>query len=294
MSKLFKLDNFYLKLIAIITMTLDHIGRFMLVYCNSSLETTANIFMYIGRLSFPLFAFLVVEGAIHTKNLVKYSIRMGIMAIVVAIFLLVFQYSGYAFASNIDISNIFLLFFISLLTIIFLNKKGYKKLLAIIPFSYIIFSYVMQIMIINVDFSFNAYFPMAFRAEYGIYGYIMIVGGYLLIKYYNNKIHNICETSSINEDDYKSSSEYRRNYNFLSIVPLLVLTALITIIKYIPSISILDTLNSSIQSYAAISAIFIFLYSGKLGYYNKYVKYGFYIYYPLHIALIFLIFVLIF
>lgn len=36
----------------------------------------------IGRLSFPIFAFLIVEGFHHTQNIKKYSIRLGIFALV--------------------------------------------------------------------------------------------------------------------------------------------------------------------------------------------------------------------
>jgi len=36
----------------------------------------------VGRLAFPIFAFMIVEGYFHTKNLKKYSLRMLIFAVI--------------------------------------------------------------------------------------------------------------------------------------------------------------------------------------------------------------------
>ena len=59
------LSNFDLKLVAIITMTIDHIGIvFGTVFY--------NFLRVVGRLSFPIFAYLLTEGYIHTKSFIKY------------------------------------------------------------------------------------------------------------------------------------------------------------------------------------------------------------------------------
>lgn len=58
-----------LKLIALITMTLDHIG--------SRLLPQYAILRIIGRLSMPIYAFLIAEGCRYTKNKLKY---WGLMA----------------------------------------------------------------------------------------------------------------------------------------------------------------------------------------------------------------------
>lgn len=70
------LDNFTLKLIAIISMTLDHIG-----YIFVPTDATAYLALRgIGRVAFPIFCFLIVEGFHHTKSPVNYLVRLLIFA----------------------------------------------------------------------------------------------------------------------------------------------------------------------------------------------------------------------
>lgn len=67
----FGLSQEALKLIACLTMLLDHIGA-MLV--------TSTALRAIGRISFPIFCFLLVEGFYHTSNPRKYGMRLLISA----------------------------------------------------------------------------------------------------------------------------------------------------------------------------------------------------------------------
>lgn len=58
-----------LKAIACITMLLDHIGATMM---------RGYTLRIIGRIAFPIFCFLMAEGAYHTKNPRKYCFRLVI------------------------------------------------------------------------------------------------------------------------------------------------------------------------------------------------------------------------
>ena len=63
-----------LKWLAIITMTLDHIG--LVLY------PQYTVLRYVGRLAFPLFAYLLVLGVESTRNLRSYFNRLILFAIV--------------------------------------------------------------------------------------------------------------------------------------------------------------------------------------------------------------------
>lgn len=89
-----------LKLIAIFVMLIDHIAATILEqtllsrgffnYNTVASIDAANIQLYtiyrfmrgIGRLGFPLFCFLLVEGFVHTRNKGKYALRLGIFALI--------------------------------------------------------------------------------------------------------------------------------------------------------------------------------------------------------------------
>lgn len=94
-----------LKIIAIITMVIDHVaaailGRFLLVegIGGLNMQNTAEaaawfsehallygsytVMRAIGRISFPIFCFLLVEGFTHTKDTKKYAIRLGLFALI--------------------------------------------------------------------------------------------------------------------------------------------------------------------------------------------------------------------
>lgn len=63
-----------LKLIAMITMTVDHIGL--------ELFPRLVLFRVIGRLAFPIFAFMIAEGCVYTKSMGRY---LGTMVAVAAV-----------------------------------------------------------------------------------------------------------------------------------------------------------------------------------------------------------------
>lgn len=86
------LSNSSLKLIALLSMIIDHIGLFILYYIPSMNITLFKIFTqrmsiynicrFIGRLSFPIFSFLIVEGYLHTRNKIRYGLSLFIFALI--------------------------------------------------------------------------------------------------------------------------------------------------------------------------------------------------------------------
>ncbi len=67
------LNNNQLKLIAMFSMLLDHAGRELL--------PQLDILPIIGRLAFPLFAYMIAEGCKYTKNKKKYFLIIALIAL---------------------------------------------------------------------------------------------------------------------------------------------------------------------------------------------------------------------
>jgi len=63
-----------LKWVAIVSMTIDHIG--------ASLYPQYEVLRLIGRLSFPLFCYLLVLGLENTRNVGNYFVRLFLFALV--------------------------------------------------------------------------------------------------------------------------------------------------------------------------------------------------------------------
>jgi TraX protein len=67
------MNAFQIKIIAIIAMIIDHMGLFFF--------PQYFIFRIIGRLAFPLFCWLIANGAHHTKDIRKYLLRLYFFAL---------------------------------------------------------------------------------------------------------------------------------------------------------------------------------------------------------------------
>ena len=110
------MNAFVLKLIACITMFMDHIS-----YAIPGKTYWLN---YIGRIAFPIFAFQISEGYTHTHDLNKYMKKLFIFAILSQIPYNIFEYAvGFSFNLNVGFTLL-----IGLFAIIIFDKCPNKLL----------------------------------------------------------------------------------------------------------------------------------------------------------------------
>lgn len=137
-----EIDAFKLKIIAIIAMFINHSG-YVFAYQLMSISIYLYIVtLWIGRLTFPILAFLLVEGFKYTKNLKKYFFRLFIFWIIsIYPYYLVFTANNRDFKYIDLINNVFFTLFISLLVLFLCSKTNNIVIECIIVIGFAILTY---------------------------------------------------------------------------------------------------------------------------------------------------------
>ena len=239
-----------LKLIACITMLIDHIG-YALVYPayqqlsategadNSILRQVYLIYLLlrcVGRLSFPIFAFLLAEGFHRTRNRKKYALRLVAGALLAEIpFNLVVSGSPvWRYQQSVMIT--LLVGFLALLAMEQCRKPAWKPIV-MFPF---------------------ALFGEMLNADYGW-------GGVVLIALFE-------------------LSRYTYNQNLVRFLGMLVL------FHHMPSSVLrFGNFSVPMQTLGALSMLFIAAYNGRKIMNSKCAQWAFYLFYPVHLLALYLI-----
>lgn len=123
-----------LKMIAMVTMLIDHIGASLIengmmqkVVSDSVLDAQVSSLQHytmwfavdkimrgIGRISFPIFCFLLVEGFLHTRNWKKYALRLFLFGVISEI---PFDLAFFKEVLNFSHQNVFFTLFIGMLVL---------------------------------------------------------------------------------------------------------------------------------------------------------------------------------
>lgn len=112
-----------LKLIACVTMLIDHIGAVFF---------PQNLWLrIIGRLAFPIYCFLLAEGARHTKNPAKYALRLFIGLLLSEIPFDLALYGQISFAHQSVMLTLLLAF---LMALCMKKLPQWGKVLIVIPY----------------------------------------------------------------------------------------------------------------------------------------------------------------
>lgn len=279
-------SSFILKIIALATMTIDHIGVVleMNVGYNYWLAITCRA---IGRLALPLFCFMIVEGVLHTKSFGKYMLRLGIMGTLVMGAIIGIEYlpmfDGMSMRSD---GNIFIDLILGALCVYLINKKEwYYKLLAVLPFSIAVTSFIVTCLEYGNNMLIHWY-PFFFRCQYHIYSVGMIILFYAAYQLKDLYLNKYSTDSGIPVESLKDTSVERTALNLFSFGAILFATLGYFLLSLIIN-NYYVYWDAPLQNLAIVSGAFVLLYNGKRGYNAKWFQYGSYLYYPIHLLIIF-------
>lgn len=146
MERIRCIDGTVLKLIAMVTMLIDHIGDIFFP------ETMW--LRFIGRIAMPVFAFFIAEGYSYTHDRKKYLLRLGIFAVISE---LPFDFT---FTRGITLThqNIMLTFFLAVLALLLWDRitqaEGKTPVLKILAGCIVIMAISILALLLSADYSF--------------------------------------------------------------------------------------------------------------------------------------------
>lgn len=297
-KKLF-INEFWLKMIALITMTIDHVGFFMQSYSsgNQVMTNVGLVFRIIGRISFPIFAFMLAEGMHKTHDRLNYILRLAILWAIIFIVQFIVNTTG-AFGLTLPVAQAFTDLLCYALFIYLIEKKGWMKALAILPAAFVILSYAMQVSEVyayanNMTSNWTTYIPEWARCGYSLFGFLIFLGIYYARPLALKVLEKMEKKEEVDMSQYKTGPKFQSLINTLSIGAIVIVTVVFWAIAYFfPQVD--PYFSYQPQSYCILACLAIIFYNGERGYNAKWFKYTTYFYYPLHLALIGIVFILIF
>lgn len=123
------------KLVGIITMFIDHFAAaliFRVILNGGYTRELYNFYLFlreVGRLGFPIFCFLLVEGFEKTRSKTKYALRLGLFALISEI---PFDLAFSAVWMEFEHQNVYFTLFLGMLALCaydFLGKRNLPKIL---------------------------------------------------------------------------------------------------------------------------------------------------------------------
>lgn len=147
-----KLTSNQLKLLAMLTMTLDHIGVQMF--------PGVLWLRIVGRLAFPIYAYMIAEGCAHTRNRRKYLLQMAGLALLCQLV--------YFFAMGSLFQCILVTFTLSIL-LIYACDTGSRPLTALALLGVAFVTVALPRLLPGTDFA----------IDYGFFGVLVPVAAYL-------------------------------------------------------------------------------------------------------------------
>ncbi|MFA6667562.1 MAG: TraX family protein [Bacilli bacterium] len=288
---------YVIKIIALISMTFDHVGFFMMnSYTFDNSYIIGYVLRFVGRLSLPLFIFALIEGLKHTSNIKRHILMLGIEAIgIYAIMLILQSVTNFDFGLQ---GNIFISLFLFALSYYFLFYAKHKWLV-VFPIIYIVISFGLKLMLSFDVIDLKSFVALPYinglLLQYDIISSLLFFGPLIGYKLYDNQIKKRL-VSQDNIDAFSSTNDYQRSKNGIVCIIIAFIALICYLITYLPLYEegLNELIDGGLQSAMLFACIVIYFYNGKKGHTSKLSKYGFYLYYPIHVAIIYFVFYLIF
>ena len=138
------LDTNFIKLVAILSMTADHVGN--------AFFPEYPVFRWIGRIAFPLFCYCLTVGMLYTHDIKKYLLRLGAFALISQPFWIL-AFNADDFWGNLWNLNIFFTLLVSLLsTWGFQTRRWWLFVLGLVLLNVVNFDYAMTGLILMMIF----------------------------------------------------------------------------------------------------------------------------------------------
>ena len=165
------ISGYWLKLIAVISMLIDHTSAVILEQI-PGLEAPAFFLRIIGRAAFPIYCFLLVEGFYHTRSRAKYAGRLFLFALISEVpFDLAFSRRMWDFSSN----NVFFTLLFGLLVI--WGVEGIKQ--KFVEEVYGNKAAVIRLILTIVTVAAGGFLALLFRTDYDLSGIVTIFAIYM-------------------------------------------------------------------------------------------------------------------
>ncbi len=241
MNRLQCMSSFGLHILAMGLMLCDHLW--------ASVLSQYGVLTWIGRLAFPIFAFMIVEGYFHTSHFKKYLKRLFIFALLSEIpFNLI--YSGNWIEPFHQ--NVLWTFLVGLLCIRGMDsvRKKRKPLVAI---------------------------PLC--VGIALFGYL--AGTILMSDYSGEGVLSVILFYLFHGEKWWQRLGQLAGLIYINVFAIKGLCVPVELFG--------NTVEIAQQSLAVLAIIPIWLYNGKRGLHNRFIQYAFYAFYPLHLLILWIL-----
>lgn len=180
-----KQQSNYIKLIAIITMFIDHMGLILL--------PQYEVLRIIGRISFPLFAYQIGIGVVHTRSVKNYFWRLFGFGVIIQIAYIV---AAVFIGEDASLLNIFFTLSLGVIAIVLYREKRYALMLGVLLIPIFLSLVNLQI-------------------DYGYYGILLIL---LMYIWRDNLSYLIVAMIGLTVVYVVTSRQYTQLYSLLAII----------------------------------------------------------------------------